>query len=137
METSTLLLNSKADVKRLRELINQALAPICDDNGITLEIGTIRYAQDGSTATMRLTALAGTGADAARIDYDRHCKCYGLERDNYGDVFTFKDEDFAISGISPRSPKFPILAKNVRTGVTFKFRDVDVIRALERRVALV
>jgi hypothetical protein len=53
-------------------------------------------------------------------DFNRFAASFGITK-KLGDTFFFRYETYEIVGLKPRSSKYPLLAKNISSGKTFKF----------------
>lgn len=82
--------------------------------------------------TFSRTDEDGEALTPAREDFERLAFMYdGLKPEDFGRVFYNRGQAFTICGLKPRSPKYPILAKN-EAGQTYKFPADLVVRALLR-----
>jgi hypothetical protein len=61
-------------------------------------------------------------AGADRLAFDRVCELVGLTPEDFGREFTSRGRTFRVTGVNPRSPKFPIVATCVETGRPYKFQ---------------
>lgn len=68
-----------------------------------------------------------------RTEFERYAQSYGLKPEHLGTEFATDGERYCISGLSTGSPKYPILAKRVRDGRTYKFTPLRVRTALGMR----
>ena len=111
---------TKSNLGAVRTDINSALADVEAKYGIKLDIGSINY--DGSTFTTKLKAYAtgGDNSNAGKIDWDKNCFRFGLKKEDFGKTIKVNGETFTVSGIKPRSSKYPILATN-SDGKIYKF----------------
>lgn len=100
--------------KEAVEALNKALA----DLGLQGSLGNMTY--DGSKVSAKLT-ITLAGVDVAKEEFEKHCYLYDLKKSDYGMQFVSQGETFELCGIKPRARKFPLVAKNVRTGKRFKF----------------
>jgi hypothetical protein len=64
--------------------------------------------------------------------FKRNAKFYGFDADDFGKTFIFRREGYKISGLKPKSYRFPILGTRA-DGKTFKFPANDVLRALGKK----
>ena len=99
--------------------IEDALKQVEQQFGISINVG------GGSLSdhefTTKLTVRTGDGSDAARKQFELYAFRFGLNDSDFGKTFTAQGEQYQVTGIKPRSRKYPVIAKNVRTGVDYKF----------------
>jgi hypothetical protein len=112
--------------KTCREFGDQIQNQIQIPEGVEMESAGGTF--DGKTFTMKLkftlTDCARQSTEELMYNSFRHAA--GLPE--WGFSFrTFDGEEFVMTDYKPRSPKFPIIARNVVTGKLFKF-DVERIK---------
>ena len=56
-------------------------------------------------------------------EFVRACGVYGLKQSDLGRKEIIAGIKYELVGLAPRSPKFPILAKRVDNGITYKFTE--------------
>lgn len=142
----------KTLLKALRIDLTKALAEVGQRHGLAFDIGTIRF--DASTARCTLnmsttqqiiTGLPGEATGDGSCDIGAHsakqveaerflaspvtARLCGAEPEWAGKLFMMKQTQFQVIGLLPSRPKFPILARNVRTGKNFVF-PADFVRRL-------
>ena len=66
-------------------------------------------------------------------DFYRNYNLYGLRKDDLHKVVSLDGVLYEITGISTSSRKFPICIKRVRDGMTFRYNENDVRKALDAR----
>jgi hypothetical protein len=59
---------------------------------------------------------------------------YGFKETDLGAKVNLMGSAYEITGLMPRSRKFPVLAKALRTGKTYKFTANDVLLGLGREI---
>lgn len=115
-----------------REISHQALVALEtleNELGLKIErVGNGTFDPDSYFEFKLRFTLAG--ADPGKKDFDRYADLFGLKPEDYGRTFVTRGETYQITGISPNRPKYPINAKSVRTGKSFKFQEASVQRAL-------
>lgn len=126
----------KAVLNCVRSLIEEALKSVNSElEGATISLtGGGTYCAENATIKLEL-ALEDNGKVATRAatDYKRNAKWLGLPSDGIGKVFkAFNGKRYRITGLKPRSKKYPVLAEDVVTGKTFKFPAMSVTNGLEK-----
>jgi hypothetical protein len=112
----------RSKAKQVSGAIMEALATIESDLGVTFSRGNGKF--DNNEFSMKVTATSnavdGSSRDKDAVAFETHAMSFGLKPSDLGHTFTHGGEEFTVSGLKPRSSKYPILAKN-RMGKTFKF----------------
>lgn len=90
---------NKHNLKNIRYMLNLALVDVGKELGINLSIGTIRFGENEFTT--KLTAVTPKGA----IKVNTAPSWVPV-----GKTIRFNGKDFVITGYTPRSQKYPILA---------------------------
>ena len=113
--------NRKAEVRQLRESIQNLLNEYGEKEGITISLGNIRY--DDSQLSTKLTVInAESKGDADKVLFEKSIAYTDLKPEHYGKTFTnFDGETYTVSGYKPRSRKYPLVATSPN-GHQYKFR---------------
>jgi len=96
---------NKHNLKNIRYMLNLALVDVGKELGINLSIGTIRFGENEFTT--KITAVTPKGA--FKINTAGIAKV-GPSWVPVGETIRFNGKDFVITGYTPRSQKYPILA---------------------------
>jgi hypothetical protein len=104
-----------------------ALEMVAEQFGLQLKRGRGQYDPTNGTFTMKWTFVCET-EDGIPADFIGYAHRYGLTAEDFGREFNTHNGTYSICGISPRSRKYPILAKCARTGKTYKFTSSAVAR---------
>jgi len=115
------------NLRTLRADLDAALKGVADKYGINLALGTGRF--DPESVTWKLTGNVVRNASVKTkeaLDFERFAASWGLEKSDLGAEFSQGRKSFVITGAKPSSHKYPILAKEIRTGKTYKFSPVLV-----------
>ena len=117
-------------VKELRVAVNAALESVGKEFGMSIKVGNMRY--DDTVVNIPVTASMisedGVVQTPERTDFIALAKFHGLDPEWIDKEFTSRGDTYRICGLKPRSRTYPILAKNLLTGKTFKFGASDVVR---------
>jgi len=92
------------------------------------------YCSDNANIKLEL-ALENNGQVISKevTDYNIYAKRLGLPTDGIGRIFKSWDGNkYRVTGLKPRSKKYPVLACNLKTGKNFKFPTIVVISGLEK-----
>jgi hypothetical protein len=110
-------------VRRINLDINAALKAVAEKYGVEIEIKGSRFSDNNCTTRIEIATVAESGSALTKeaVDFNRYALSQFRITKKLGDRFTFKYEEYEITGLAPRSLKYPVLAKNLTSGNTFKF----------------
>lgn len=111
----------KPTLNALRPEINAALQEVAAKHGITIKLGNGTYTSVSADFKVSLKVEG-----AAESELDNWALFHDLPKGLFGRTFKSGGETYTISGVKPRSSKFPILATNSQ-GKTYKF-PVETVR---------
>lgn len=114
----------RASCKRLRDELDKVLAPLGKKLGLSISAGNASFTPENATFKVKIATLGadGTVRNEEAEAFKKSAILYGLKPEMLNT--TFKDwggDTFEIVGLATRSRKYPVLAKNILTGKTFKF----------------
>jgi hypothetical protein len=117
---------TKATLQALRSEIQAALDAVGTKHGVKLTYGNTRFDGDGLTYTAKLSgaivASDGSVASKEAQDFKLYAHKYGLKPEHLGAKFKHDGpDDYEILGLKTKARGYPILAKNLTTGRTYKF----------------
>ena len=122
---------NKATAKRIGEAGLVALEKVAAEYGLTVEYGGGTYTSEDFK--VKFTFKSG---DADRVEFERNCWRYGLERGDYGaefdDVMGAHERRWRVVGINTRASRMPILVQDVRTGKKYRLSELAVQKGLGR-----
>lgn len=77
----------------------------------------------GFDATFRVSIPLpdGSALDPERLRFEALAEAFGFSPADYGRQFSTGREQFRITGIDPRRPKYPVSAERIPDGQEFKF----------------
>ena len=110
-------------LKQIRTSMINALSNVEEEHNMQFDIGNISYTNTTFKVTLQAAiAEEGQVANLAKTEWDRYCSQYGFTKNDYGEPFeTDSGKHCTISGIKPRSTKYPILGKCEEDGKEYKF----------------
>ena len=97
--------------------------------GVKTRWGNYSYNPDDGTATFKLdvgSIVDGKMKTQEAADFERYASLHGLQPTDLGRVFILGKHQYEITGLKPRSRKFPILGRKIGTQTVFKFRPITV-----------
>jgi len=126
---------NKAVLRDIYPLLEEALESVnkqIDGAKIQLKVGGT-YCDDNATMKLEL-ALEDNGKVVTRevTDYNNNARWLGLPPDGIGKIFRSMNKRYRITGLKPRSHKYPVLAEDVVSGKKFKFTTTSVTNGLEK-----
>lgn len=88
----------------------------------------------GFDATFRVSIPLpdGSALDPDRLRFEALAEAFGLSPTDYGRQFSTGREQFRITGIDPRRPKYPVSAERIPDGQGFKFTAEQVALLLQK-----
>ena len=113
---------SKVEAKAIGKEVEKALQPIAAHFGIKLEMRGGIYEADGSAYRPKIQfSLAEVdGQSVEQLRFNEVCELYGLKESDFGRHFkSHSGQGMTLTGVHPRSSKFPFLAKG-DNGKTYK-----------------
>jgi hypothetical protein len=135
-QTKPLTQFNQVNVRAILEECREALEPVAEKYGLTLDRKGRTYQHDSLPVMFQLLVKQmtedGTVLTAAAKEFQRYAPMYGFDKDDLGKTFTTHQGSYRISGWKPRSRKYPILGECVRSGKTFKFMVEQVKAGLKK-----
>lgn len=111
---------TKSVLKAMRQDIDAALAVVAKKHGITLSIGNISFDANSFRTTLSAKGSEDTNENE-QVEFLANAGKIGLDNKAYGAIFSSNGSDFEIVGVVPRRRKYPISARKVSNGGSFKF----------------
>jgi hypothetical protein len=107
--------------------MNQITLP----DGVTAENAGGRY--DAKTFTMKIKLVLAECAKKSMVEteYESWRQFHGLPELGFR-LRNFEGDEFEMFDYTPRSPRFPVIAKNLRTGKSYKFPVTTIQMFLKR-----
>jgi hypothetical protein len=130
-----LVLNSKPDLKRMGMEMTEILNKYGKTVGVEFSVGNMRYDSDGSRVSTKIEVTKVGAESKEAADFRLLAHNYGLDPDAVGKDIVVDGEAFTITGMRPRSRKYPIEATRKLNGQCVKFGALIVRLALERQKA--
>lgn len=122
---------TRANVKILREEMDQALAEVGKHYGVKFQTGSIRFYDKDFHVKVECHILNTAGlSEAKKEDFELYCRAVGLKPEHFNQTFTSQNEVYRITGINLRAKKYPINAVRVRDDREFKFPAHTIQRKL-------
>lgn len=113
--------------KKLRTDIDRDLAALGEKHGLKIHAGNASYTEN--SVTFKVECLLD-GFDKQADDFGKSCFLFDLSEDAYGKHFKFRGQTYALVGLKPRSPKYPIIG--ARAGNRYKLPEEAVASLQEK-----
>lgn len=122
--------------QRLQEEMLKACQEVATRHGLVVEAKEItgmdlRWGFD-SAFRVSIPMADGTALDPEKLRFEVLAEAFGLSPTDFGRQFSNGREQFRITGIDPRRPKYPISAERIPDGQGFKFTVDQVALQLQK-----
>ena len=108
--------------KQLRGIIGDNLAVALEPHLMTVDVGNATYDTTSVTFKVRVSVEGSLSPQAKALAQKiEWLNRQGLQSFDADKVASHQGDDFRLSGFSSRSPKYPFLAMQLRTGREYKF----------------
>jgi len=126
MENRKIARFEKDVLRHIRNDIDAALKTVCEKYGVVFKIGNIKFSNVEFNTKMTCVIVGQTleglpTVNPDQVVFNQHCTRFSLNASDFGAKFHFGSDTFEICGIKLGSHKYPILAKKLSDGRTFKF----------------
>ena len=106
----------KPTIKAIRQAMDNALAQVADEYGITINTGNARFSGNEVTFKVKANTLDATGSantkEAQMFDLYKHSE--GIGHLNVGDTVTLQGQSFILKGYNTRARKSPIQIEDMQ-----------------------
>lgn len=118
----------------LRKDLNEAVKSVGDKHGLTIHFGNATFDALSATYKVNVGFVATDDYDPAKELWERYCNLIGLEKEDYGKVFSFPFEtkQYKIVGIQPNARTNSVLIQQVDTGKEYVCSPMQVRSCLGR-----
>lgn len=122
-------------LNELRNELNEAVDAVAKKHGLTIHFGRATYEALTASFNVEVGFAPSNDYDPARDIWDRNYARVGLEKDDYGKVFSFANssELYKICGYSSKARTNSINIRRVRDGREFVTSPEEIMIALGRR----
>jgi hypothetical protein len=122
----------KDTCRKIRDELNKVLEPFGKKFGLVVHAGNATYSENNAVFKVEVNTVDQDGNAISREAeaFTKNAFVYGLKPEHLNQTFkSFHGESFEIIGLATRSNKYPILAKNLENGKTYKF-PAEQVKAL-------
>ena len=123
---------SKPMLKEVRKDIEAALKAVEAKHGLNLDLGSMTFTENSFTTKLSASVVSADGIDQGKkTEWERNAPMFGLDKDLFGKTFSMNGNQYEITEIKPRSRKYPVIGKDLKTGKSFKFA-ADTVSSLTK-----
>ncbi len=120
----------KVNLKHLRTVIDLALAPIAEEHGIQIRLGSCSFSDSTARAKLEFSVLKnGVVVDMYAEAFKRSAEFLGMKPEDLGREF-INGEAYRLVGYNSRCLKFPFLGVRLSDLKTYKLSENFVRRGL-------
>lgn len=120
----------KEKIRSIRERMNAVLAPLATEFGITIHAGNASFSATSVTFKVDIAEIIDGKVQSKQVDdFNKLCHLYGFQPTDLGRKFKVRSEEYEITGLNPRSSKYPIEVKR-SDGKPFRFTEDSVRLAM-------
>lgn len=123
-------------LKSLRNEINAALLEVAQRHGIKINAGNAKFTASNAVFKLDIAVQEGNGSGtfetAERTCFKANAHYYGLKPTDLDQVIELRFVKYKITGLLPKSRRFPIAVTRVSDGAKFKLPAEDVKMAVAR-----
>lgn len=113
---------SSATIKQINERIHEAVSETMRELGIDAQTKGMRYSNNVTgQLTLELAVIGENGESAEQVNFNQTAMMFGLKSSDYERRFRYAGQAYQLVGLKPRSPKYPIIGRDIYSGKTFKF----------------
>jgi hypothetical protein len=128
---------TKSVVQNMRLDIDRALVEVSRKYGVSLSTGNATFTSEHIKFKLNAAIIQnGVVVDPAVQEFKRYATMYGIPQTALGTKIQIAHRDFIISGFCRRKRKFPVMAKDARSGRMFKLSVSQTLAALQDAVMI-
>jgi hypothetical protein len=129
----------KQQVKALRKIMQEALDKmVCngDLSGASVSVGNAHFSDGQVSFKVEIAATNSNGEVMTETvaAFKRMATLYGLQPTDLGRSFRQSGIWFKVSGLAPRSHKYPILCEKLSDRRVYKFNERAVLTLLQQKI---
>jgi GTP cyclohydrolase III len=110
---------NESKINSVQAKIKAAIAQIEKEENVKIEFGSCRYNSAYYNSTMKVTTLVKT--EKVSDVFESISKRFGFTQNIIGMQFNGRNGVYEVTDIKTRSRKYPIIAKCLSTGRSFKY----------------
>ena len=129
---------TKPLLRQFRTVLERHLQAAAEELGVSISLGNARYSAAQATFKFDINTIGEDGEvfDKYAEDFKTYAKLFDLEPEHLGKEFYANRDRYVITGLNMRAKKFPVLAKSLNSGKTYKFAaDIVKFRIMQQAAA--
>lgn len=99
------MIMTKEQFAALRKEMEDALSFIADKYNCEVKVGKIAYDEITTEIKLTLNSKGENGKSAEQLQFEKYCRNYGFEPEDYGMTLTEKGKTYAFIGFNPNARK--------------------------------
>lgn len=117
------------DILKVRDELEKALKDVSARTGVDIKLGAIHYNDITFTASLKGTVHAIGDKSGEQLAYEQGVARKGGKADSFGKTFTMNGKQYKIVAYDSKAKKYPIIARDLNSGVNYKFEIGVTLRA--------
>jgi len=105
---------TRTNIKMFRLNFKNAIKDFEMDNGISIDIGSIKFSDTAFHCKMDVVSVDGDVEDAEQVKFENNCTRYGFKNGDYQKSFRSDGKSFKFIGFKPQNTKYPCIVEGVR-----------------------
>ena len=111
---------NRQTVRDFQKDVLEALKDVETKYGVVIDLPNLQFSAEAIYA--KLVAKEGEDkADVNQQEWNQYCKYFGLDKEDFDRMFTWKTRKYVIVGVRPSKRKYPIACRCVENGETYNF----------------
>ena len=111
---------TKQMLKEIRSDLEKVLEEIGEKHGVIIKAGNASFTPVEATMKIEITSVDKDSDEYRKSEWDKHCKIYGFNPEDYGLECIDKGERYRLVGFNPGSPKNRIKIIRIRDGAEYR-----------------
>jgi hypothetical protein len=113
-------------VRNIASDVESALADIAAKYNVVIERGGASFTSDNATLKLKISTISADGVinSAEATDFNTYKTVYGVTK-NLGESFYHNGTKYTITGLKPRSKKYPVIATNGSRSYKFPISTIN------------
>lgn len=103
----------------LFDKLEETLEIFCKANKLDFKLSAKSFSESGISTKLEL-AIVAEGEDMQLVEFKKYCGAFGCSVSDYLKTFTVQGETYQLTGFAPRARKYPIIARKVSSGQSYK-----------------
>jgi hypothetical protein len=124
---------NKTNIKILTDKLSKLIEPLEKEFDIKIKRKSGKYTDNSLTLGFEILKIDDSGSVVKNADdFKLYAQMYGLEESDLERIFEYRGKNYKITGINPRSTKYPIQATDIFSKKKYKFPISIIGQALNK-----